>query len=326
METYTELHPIRSLSVRIFVGILIALSVMVISAYVYMGRLNTPPESFPLDADIVIEEGGTINSVAVGLANAGVVQSAFYLYILLNTVYKDTYIQAGTYRFPTPMTARDVARAITQGEHQSPLLRVMFPEGFRASDFYSFIPSMTPTLSIESLIAYEGFLFPDTYFISPDATDEDIRTIMSNTFREKIAPYAERIRVSGMSEKEIIVFASIIEREAKDTESKHMVAGILHNRLKRDMPLQVDATLDYVLNKESSELTLDDLEIDSPFNTYNNTGLPPTPISNPGQDAIEAVLSPTESDYLYYLTAPDGTFHYAKTFEEHKQNKARYLR
>ena len=105
-----------------------------------------------------------------------------------------------------------------------------------------------------------------------------------------------------------------------------MVSGILQNRLREDMPLQVDATFHYINGKASHELTVDDLEMDSPFNTYKYVGLPPAPIANPGLESIQAVLSPTETNYFYYLTALDGTFHYAKTFEEHKKNKEKYLR
>jgi UPF0755 protein len=105
-----------------------------------------------------------------------------------------------------------------------------------------------------------------------------------------------------------------------------LVSGILQNRLTENLPLQVDATFEYILGKTSAELTLDDLKMESPYNTYTNLGLPPTPIANPGLVAINAVLNPTPSDYFYYLTGSDGNFYYAKDFETHKKNKARYLR
>ncbi len=105
-----------------------------------------------------------------------------------------------------------------------------------------------------------------------------------------------------------------------------MVAGILQNRLTLGMPLQADASVEYILEKPLSELTPEDLKINSPYNTYLNDGLPPTPIGNPGINAILAVLSPTESDYLFYITGDDGKFYYAKTFDEHRVNIAKYLR
>jgi len=124
----------------------------------------------------------------------------------------------------------------------------------------------------------------------------------------------------------VINMASLLEREANTEESMKMVSGILQNRLAEGMRLQADASLEYVLNRPLGTLTAEDLEIDSPYNTYRYDGLPPTPIGNPGLTSIMAVLEPTPSDYFYYLTDEDGEFHYAKTFDEHRANIKRYLR
>ena len=123
----------------------------------------------------------------------------------------------------------------------------------------------------------------------------------------------------------MIILASILEREANDEQSMKIVSGILQNRLKHGMALQVDASIEYVLDKSLSALTSEDLKIDSPYNTYLHTGLTPTPIGNPGLQAIDAVLHPAKTEYLYYITDADGHFHYAKTFEEHKRNVTKYL-
>src|SRR5690606_13234929 len=155
---------------------------------------------------------------------------------------------------------------------------------------------------------------------------EDLIELMQQTFNERMEEYGEDIQNSGLTMNEIVTLASIVEREAGDGDTKPLVAGVLLNRLAIDMPLQVDAVFYYILGKTSAELTKADLRMDSPFNTYINKGLPPTPIANPGLDSILAVLHPIESDYYYYLTAPDGTFHYAATHDEHTTNKARYLR
>jgi UPF0755 protein len=149
---------------------------------------------------------------------------------------------------------------------------------------------------------------------------------MEEHYEASIAPLRGTMESRGYTEDEVIILASILEREANDETSMRMVAGILENRLRDDMPLQVDAVFQYYTGKGSSDLTLEDLTTDTPYNTYTNIGLPPQPIGNPGLMAIEAVLNPTPSDYYYYLTGDDGEFYYAKTFEEHKRNKARYLR
>ncbi len=287
--------------------------------------INTPPDTFPVAIDITIEEGLSVREIANFLAEKKVVRSSLYIYAVLTHGGNDTSVQAGVYRFETPKTTREIAEAITTGSDMSPHVTVTFPEGFKATDIYDFLPDSFTEVTYD-ITQYEGYLFPDTYFISKDMTTEEIVTLLQDTFTQKLDPYQEQIRLSGFTLHEVITLASIIEREAKDTASKKLVSGILQKRLTLDMPLQVDAVFDYLLDKTSAELTEEDLNTNSPYNTYKYRGLPPGPIANPGLDSVEAVLMPTESPYLYYLTADDGTFYYARTFEEHKQNKARYLR
>jgi UPF0755 protein len=205
-------------------------------------------------------------------------------------------------------------------------MKITFPEGFRVRDFKTFFPATSSSQSLEFLIQYEGRLFPDTYFIKNSTTVHELVDVMQSTYESRLTPLRERIKESPFTEEEILILASILEREANDETSMRMVSGVLHNRLKINMPLQVDAVFEYLIGKTSAELTEADLDIDSPYNTYTNTGLPPTPISNPGILAIEAAIAPTDHSYLYYLTDADGVFHYANTFDEHRQNKARYLR
>ena len=175
---------------------------------------------------------------------------------------------------------------------------------------------------------HEGRLYPDTYLVPKTFTDIELLDLMLKTFDEKVTvPYQKEIAQDKLSLDEIIILASILEREANDEESMKMVSGILRNRLDIKMPLQADASIEYVLDKKLSELSPADLkEIDSPYNTYLNLGLPPTAIGNPGLKAILAALRPAQTDYLYYLTDKEGNFHYAKTYAEHLKNINRYLR
>ena len=124
---------------------------------------------------------------------------------------------------------------------------------------------------------------------------------------------------------DIIIMASILEAEARTTESRKIIAGILWKRLKLGMPLQVDSTFSYINGKNTYELTLDDLQIDSPYNTYKYASLPPGPIGNPGVDAINSALNPTVTKYLYFLSSKSGKMYYATTFEQHIKNKELYL-
>jgi UPF0755 protein len=322
-EYYTEKKKKR---IHPFFALLLGVVLIALGALFFVYRiLNTPPPNFPIATDITIQEGLTVSSIAEVLAEKNIVRSALYFYAVLLYEYKDVYVQAGTYSFKTPQTPFEIAHAITSGIGRAPLTSITLPEGFKVRDLTEYTKDTIPITSTEVFEAYEGYLFPDTYFISPSTTPEEFRTLLTNTFEERLRTYESAINNSGFTKAEVIILASLIEREAKDVTSKKIVSGILQNRLAADMPLQVDAVFDYILNKTSEELTLDDLDLDSPFNTYTHSGLPPSPISNPGIESIEAVLYPEKTEYLYYLTAPDGTFHYAKTFEQHKINKAKYL-
>lgn len=290
------------------------------------GTLNSAPVSFPIHTQVIIEEGMTHRDITNLLEDRGVVRSSLYLYYLLSQKFEGLYAKAGIYEFDTPLTAYKIAETITTGANIVPIVSVTFPEGFSVKDMHDYLPPLLAEADTSGLMSYEGYLFPDTYFISKDSTLEDLIALMQETFEAKIKTVSEKIIASGLTQEEVIILASIIEREAKDIDSKRKVAGILHNRLNVGMPLQVDATFTYILGKTSAELTQDDLDIDSPYNTYTNTGLPPTPISNPGMESILAALEPVDTEYLYYLTDNAGVFHYAKTFEQHKANKSRYLR
>jgi len=305
----------------------VVLAVLVLVSATYFGNdfYNAPPRNFPVATNIAIAEGMTVSEITEVLKEHAVVRSSTYLYGLLLKKYDGVYVQAGTYAFEKPMTAEEVATAITEGDYLAPSLSITLPEGFRARDIYSFLPNNFEQMPIEFFEENEGYLFPETYFISPDMDTNELKELLLTTANERHSEIIGNEGVSVLTSDEIIILASIIEREAKDYESKKMVSGILQNRLEANMPLQVDAVFDYLLDKESSELTLDDLATDSPFNTYTHTGLPPQPISNPGEESIRAVLEPTKSNYFYYLTSNDGEFHYAKSFEEHKRNKAKYL-
>jgi UPF0755 protein len=173
----------------------------------------------------------------------------------------------------------------------------------------------------------EGYLFPDTYKFGTSIKPQVVIDTMMANFVKKVGDQKvkDAIAAFGKPEKDIIIMASILEGEGRQMHTRQMIAGILWNRIKLGIPLQVDAAFRYVNGKTSSELTLDDLKIESAYNTYIHTGLPPGPISNPGIDSIMAAVTPIKSDYLYFLTDKNGNMHYAETLDEHVQNKQKYL-
>ncbi|MDP3963476.1 MAG: endolytic transglycosylase MltG [bacterium] len=213
--------------------------------------------------------------------------------------------------------------------------------------------------------AWEGYLFPDTYRFRRDASATSIRDTLIANFKKKWTAAmrqdaamvfekneidCDALFVIASDQKErgdlfhgadeiasvprndicqgeaIVILASIIEKEVRTQDDMKTVSGILWNRLKIDMPLQVDASIVYVTGKKTGEVTYDDLQINSPYNTYRNRGLPPAPIANPGLNAIMAAIYPTETDYLYYLSKPTGETVFSRTLQEHNAAKEKYLK
>ncbi len=291
--------------------------------------VNLPDTDFPTGAPITIEPGMSVSAITALLAEKNVVKSERFLYAVLVAKDYSTEIKASTYNFPEPLTTTEVAQRLVAGEFTNDLITITFPEGFSARDFYNFIPAEITETGVEMQIdvpSVEGYLFPDTYLVPASYSEQDVLTMLRTNFTEKTTALQDSIAASPYSLAEVVIFASLIEREANTPESMRLVAGILQNRLDIGMALQVDASVAYGLGKSGTELTREDLKVDGPYNTYTRPGLPIGPIANPGLAAIEAVLDPAPSEYLFYITGNDGNFYYAKTLDEHNLNVARYLR
>jgi len=317
------LIPVEHRGSRVWLYILLTVLVVFTAILVF---LFSAPRNFPLDTRIEIAQGSGVRDIAAQLDTEKVVRSSLLLQAVLAIQHPFESIKAGVYTFETPKSVFEVAEIITEGIDGVPLVRVTVPEGLRGKDLVDIftVAGLEADMNAEELDIYIGYLYPETYLVPEAYTFSDVAQLMRETYEENVAPLRDSF--VKLTEEEVVVLASIIEREASTPESKRIVAGILLSRLEIGMALQVDASFSYLLDKESAELTLEDLEIDSPYNTYLYRGLPPTPIANPGLESIESVLDPLETEYLYYLTAPDGTFYYAETFEGHKVNKERYLR
>jgi UPF0755 protein len=322
------------LGLKILVGATLTILFALLAMTTYLANLNQPtPIAEPIS--VVIEDGDTVPVITDKLESAGVVQSSELLYVILVFMFDATDIKASRYVFTAPMSTYQVAQRLIEGDFDSDLRDITVFEGESrekiadrlVGEYYWFDAGDFLRLS-ENL---EGQLFPETYFIPRQYSNEAFVTLLHETYLKVIAEYENQIATSGLTENEVITLASIVEREANSEDSMNLVAGIFLNRLAIDMALQADASIEYVLEHELHELAPGQLatslrEIDSPYNTYLYSGLPPTPIGNPGRMAIEAVLNPTKSDYLYYITGNDGNFYYAETYNEHLSNIQRFLR
>lgn len=234
---------------------------------------------------------------------------------------------AGNYYFNKPEPVYSVARRLAEGDYGLEPVRVTIQEGWDIFKVANYLDDRFSNFDRKTFFetAKEGYLSPDTYFFSPLSSTEHLVDRMESNFDLKWEKIEEEL-APERSVEEIIIMASILEKEANTFESKRKIADILWRRIEDGMPLQVDASFSYVNNKNTYQLTLDDLEIDSPYNTYKYTGLPPTPIANPGMNAIIAAVDPIENSYWYFLSDLSGNMYYGKDFDEHQYNRENYLR
>ncbi len=306
---------------------IIALVVFLIFFGLFYNLYIKPPTYFPAGVIVKVEAGTTVSQIAIDLQQRSLIRSPFLFSRIAAVVDEGRGIVAGDYYFDQPANMFTVIDRLVSGDHRLTPVKVTIPEGYNVFDIAALFQKKFPLFDAKKFIesTQEGYLFPDTYFFLPNVTYPEVISLMRKNFDVKILTLASEIKTSKKSLKDIITMASILEGEARTPETRKMISGILWKRLSLGIPLQVDAAFQYVNGKNSFELTSDDLKIDSPYNTYKYKGFPPTPISNPGLDSINAALSPTKSDYLYFLTDSKGVMHYAKTFEEHVANKALYI-
>jgi UPF0755 protein len=280
----------------------------------------------------IVPRGEPLEGIINSLYKEDLIRNKLVFYMIVKQKGIDRAIQAGDFRLSPSMNAYQIADSLTHGTLD---VWVTLIEGTRREEMAQVIGHELYIPEVEFIsLAEEGYLFPDTYLIPKDATAGSVLTILKNNYNQKFTSElkAEAAR-RDLSEKEMIILASIVEKEAKTPEDKQIVAGIILKRLEEGWPLQVDATIQYALGYQTDEktwwkkyLSFDDLKINSPYNSYTNKGLPPTPISNPGIVSIAAVAKADSSTpYWYYISDKKGVMHYARTQEEHDANIRKYL-
>jgi UPF0755 protein len=254
-------------------------------------------------------------------------ENLFTMWLLL----RRENVIVGDYLFETPQSLFRVASRVSRGDYGDSLIRVFLPEGNTIAQMVEILEDQIENFNTNAFERKakddEGFLFPDTYFFFPSADADNVYETLRGAFDREIEPFLPEIEASEHTLEEIITMASIIEKESfDDNTERSIISGILWKRISINMPLQVDAPFVYILGKGSGDLTRDDLQKKSPYNTYTNLGLPPGPIGNPGSASIRAALYPEPSPYLFYLHDKNGIVRYARTHDEHVRNKNLYLR
>jgi UPF0755 protein len=306
----------------------------------------------PVDPDntsiieVRIAENSTASQVAELLCQEQLIRSQdlFLAYCRYN--HLDSKLKAGHYRFSPSQSLAEIAEAIAAGRVVT--ISFTIPEGYTVDAIGRFLADneiCTPEDWQEAINApydyqflqmadpgpgksyLEGFLFPDTYVIAEGTTAVEIVKIMLENFHQIWeGEFTQQASAKGVSVYDVIITASMIEREAMVDSERGIISGVIKNRLERDMLLQIDATILYILNMDEKDVVYyADLEVDSPYNTYKYIGLPQAPIACPGRAAIDAALNPQEHDYLYYVSRGDGSHQFTRTYNEHLQAKAQYL-
>lgn len=321
-------NPFRNL--LILFGLIVFL---IYVALVYWNSLNSPVDRDGKVRAFVVQKDQSVNFIAQRLKKEGLIRSTFYFKFALKTTGENSNIQAGDFKLSPQMTTTEIINNLSKGPVD---LWVTLIEGLRVEEMAEKLSSKFKVKSekfTEVAKKYEGYLFPDTYLFNQDAKVEDIISIMRANFDKKFDSTLQNMITSrGLTAEQGVILASIVEREARSDEARRMVASILLKRLKIGMKLDADATVQYALGYQPNEkswwrrhLTNGDKKIKSPFNTYTNPGLPPTPICNPSLSALKAVANADSSvPYLYYYHDSKGNSHYAKTLDEQNDNVAKY--
>lgn len=295
---------------------------------------------------IEIPEGSSLGQVASILYDNNLIKNGTFFKSRVQKLGKETEIKTGEFDLSRSMSADEIISAITS-ETKGPgveTIKLVVPEGFERKLIAKRIEEsglgtsdgfMKATESVDNYVndfpwlsklnpgeTLEGYLFPATYDVPVGSSEEDITKMMLKAFQDRMGDYLNRDDFNGLSFTQMITLASIIEREIKVDEERPLAASVFYNRMKQGMRLQSCATVQFILGERKAKLTSEEINIDSPYNTYINDGLPPSPIASPGLKSIEAAISPAQTDYLFFvLTGEDGSHTFTSNYEDHLKAK-----
>lgn len=307
-------------------------------------EFSSPPKRSSTEAIFEVKGGETAKDIAKNLEDQGLIRTKWAFVLGYRLFYSRQSLKAGEYTFKLPISAKNILFILTEGKVK--LYPVTIPEGLTRRETAQHLESL---LSIDSeeflkvsddknLISdldpeaknLEGYLFPETYSFPKGLDANAVGTTMIAQFRKVFNErWIKRAKEIGMTIREIVILASLIEKETSRPEERSLISGVFHNRLRIGMKLDCDPTIIYVLKEEGrfkDRLRTKDLKFDTPYNTYLHGGLPPGPIANPGKGSLDAALYPAEVDYLYFVSKNDGSHHFSRSFREHQNAVNKYQR
>lgn len=305
-----------------------------------------PPSGPLMTKSIMIKKGSSLKKVSTMLKQEGIIRDANLFVRMATLLGKKKEVKAGEYEFHSRMHPWEVLNILAKGQVKSRLVTIA--EGLTLSQIAQLLDDLeivekkafvektsSPALIISLGLPYsatsqpgsslEGYLFPNTYHLLREMNSEEIIQMMVQQFKKVFnQDWIRRGSQLGMSLREVVTLASIIEKETSLPDEKPLISAVFHNRLKKKIPLQSDPTVIYGIKNFNGNLTRADLQRPSPYNTYLNSGLPPTPICNPGKDSLLAALHPSPVSYLYFVSKNDGSHHFSSSMEEHNQAVWKY--
>lgn len=335
----------------ILIIFLVMLVGAVLAGLLFWNQISWPVSSNSANVFFTIVSGQGVNDIAAALKTQNLIRSSFWFRVYVYLDGSGSQLIAGSYYLRQNMSTREMVKVLTGGV-PAPEEQITIKEGWDVSDIAAYLDEKG-VLTADAFVTaasvadsrdiipdktydflggrpagqgLEGFLFPDTYRVFDDATSAQIIAKMLDNFDTKFTGQMRQDTTQGnMSIYEIVTLASIIEKEVRTDADRKIAAGIFYDRLNLGVALQSDATVNYVTGKQALQPTNDDLAVDNRYNTYKYKGLPPGPICNPSLSSMMAAIYPTKTDYFYFLTKPDGSTVFSKTYEEHLENKRKYL-
>ncbi len=316
--------------------------ILLLSVLYSLWFLFVPPSYTSVSKIVYIKKGTPLKKISETLEREEVIKNRHLFYLLTTLLKKKTKIKAGEYEFHTRMLPLEVLDLLIKGEVRRHLVTI--PEGYTLSQIAQLLedlsliskreflqkassPKLIETLGLSHLAEpnLEGYLFPDTYHLIKEMEPEEMIRMMVLQFKKVFSPeFVHRAIELGITEREAVILASIIEKETSLPEEKPLISAVFHNRLRKKIPLQSDPTVIYGINPFNGNLTKEDLLKPTPYNTYLKTGLPPTPICNPGKESLWAALHPAPVSYLYFVSKNDGSHHFSSDLEEHSRAVRKY--
>ncbi|MCU0236265.1 MAG: endolytic transglycosylase MltG [Acidobacteria bacterium] len=326
-----------------FLLLLLPMAALLWFAFDAYRKVLSPFQGYANGTVVVIGSGMPVSAIGKELERRGVIASAAYFTRYYRMFFAGRKLKAGEYLFDGPLSMRQVIAKLEEGK--AILYKVTVKEGlwigemaqlfetaglFPAAEFRRAAgdPSLVRDIDPEA-VDLEGYLFPETYMVRRDITAREMAASMVRRFRQNFSnTFVWRARDIGLSLRQTVILASLIEKETANRDERFLVSSVFHNRLRKNMLLDCDSTIIYGLKKAGAydgDLRWDDLRDDSPYNTRRQRGLPPGPIASPGIASLEAALYPESTDYLYFVAKDKGSHYFSKSLAEHNRAVRKYI-